>query len=857
MANKNIYIMNFEAADIFNHMHRNGYLNKKYSGMIPNSLELNKLKSIGLKTIHIKYSDKFISNDIINIKFNQKIKSGEDIIKILNKKIEKNKGNIHNHYKNIGRIKLDIIQNPQSWRELSNEKLREYFYTSGIFIKHIDCITNKVISVDRYVPFQRSPAKSRTGQCLFIKENLLKDINSWCRMGLEFKKDVDYPSLLSYESLVGSAAEDFIKIDPKCILIVDDLDSKFNMKCSVVRQSQNGLLDSFEENVEVSNSLFDGESLLQYNVFHKNKSMMLLRNHMFKSAAFATDIQGWLKDYHKKNIKGKYKEWKIKNIFNEEMYARDILLICTPSSLKALKFNNSVEMWNHWKLKVYEDNCIFSVVKYEKESKRGYDDNGEILQQMSYQMINSLPASYEDIEELCTYEKKYINELKNNDSTFIDYLNKEINEINSNEMLVNLYNINNSIINTKLFRDFRSKQISDYISYIKRGKIRLAGDYAIILGNPIEFLYHAVGVNVLDDKYQLHLKNNQVYTTLFDFDKKYTCFRNPHTSPSNVLLVENKYVEDIEKYFKLTKNIVCVNAINFPIQRILSGMDYDSDSMVIFNNKKLNLLAEKCFGKFNICINGVKKQKKSYEIDNKNWAEIDNKLSSSQFNIGIVVNSGQIAMSKYWDDIKRSPELLKKVDIATVLSEICIDMAKKFFEINLKKEIKNLNLQGDKPLFFEKVSQNNNISNKISKHNCPMDFLQEIMSFSSAEYRDNIDICNLLVQKDITKRDRKQSIKILGYINEMTNEINHIYTTHKGLDKEITEERNILIDDKIKYYCNTIKKYKIKPYTMYALILETLKNRPRITLNLFNVLFKTHKDTFLNAWKHTTETILT
>ena len=214
-------------------------------------------------------------------------------------------------------------------------------------------------------------------------------------------------------------------------------------------------------------------------------------------------------------------------------------------------------------------------------------------------------------------------------------------------------------------------------------------------------------------------------------------------------------------------------------------------------------------------------------------------------------------MSKYWDDIKRSPELLKKVDIATVLSEICIDMAKKFFEINLKKEIKNLNLQGDKPLFFEKVSQNNNISNKISKHNCPMDFLQEIMSFPSAEYRDNIDICNLLLQKDITKRDRKQSIKILEYINEMTNEINHIYATHKGLDEEITEERNILIDDKVKYYCNIIKKYKIKPYTMYALILETLKNRPRITLNLFNVLFKTHKDTFLNAWKHTTETILT
>jgi hypothetical protein len=81
-----------------------------------------------------------------------------------------------------------------------------------------------------------------------------------------------------------------------------------------------------------------------------------------------------------------------------KIFAKDIDLICTPSSLKALKFSNVIgtdkDMWEYWKRKVNEDENLFGVCKHDKKSKLGYDENGNVLQQTSYQMINCLPMNF-------------------------------------------------------------------------------------------------------------------------------------------------------------------------------------------------------------------------------------------------------------------------------------------------------------------------------------------------------------------------------------------------------------------------------------------------------------------------------
>ena len=61
----------------------------------------------------------------------------------------------------------------------------------------------------------------------------------------------------------------------------------------------------------------------------------------------------------------------------------------------------------------------------------------------------------------------------------------------------------------------------------------------------------------------------------------------------NLYCVENNLDGDIWNYFDLGKNIVCVNAIGENIQQRLNGCDYDSDSMLITDDKLLVETAER------------------------------------------------------------------------------------------------------------------------------------------------------------------------------------------------------------------------------------------------------------------------
>ncbi|ANW98738.1 hypothetical protein CSTERTH_06685 [Thermoclostridium stercorarium subsp. thermolacticum DSM 2910] len=860
--NQNVYILSLEASDIYSHMFRGLDLKLNYCGMIPYSLELLKLKEAGLN-IKITNTGKQISRDIINVKFNTKVKDAKTLIELTKKKIEE----INNSQEpeQIGYAqKLEQFlslaeQNKDNWEQISNTELRKMFYTNGFKLSFVDKKTGEVTEID-YVVYKRSSSKSRIGQCLFIRKDLYKTMIEWSRMYLPFVEDMqieDYPSLLAYESLVLSAIEYTIKINPDNILIVDDIISKFKQVCNVVKKDDNsGLLECFEEEAEIESNLFDGQALLDSSYYPKGKGMLLLRNHFFKAAAFNCDIQKFLRDHCPSDVS--YEEWKLTDMFGNQIFAKDVHMIISSSCLKALKFSEIIgtkkDMWNHWKQIVINDGCVFGVCKTEGESKRSFGN--QILQQMSYQMINSLPASEDDIRNLAEFELGYINKLKNDDFVFMDYIGKTANAVNCNDMMIDLYNRNYNIVNTILFRKFRKKEINDYINYVKSGKIRIPGDYCVMVGNPLEMLYHAIGqfdINNIKD-YQQPLKGNEIYTKLFKDNQELAGFRNPHTSPSNVLLARNKYCKDIDRYFNLTKNIVVVNAINFPLQQTLSGCDYDSDTVLLSDNPKLLELAKVCNSKYKICVNGLFAEKAKYKLSNYDMFVVDDKLSISQRLIGEVTNTAQHLMSLYWHKLsnnEKADDILRKINILTVLSGISIDLAKKLYDIDdIKKELANNRIKGDKPLFFKYVSQDKNIKNKVTKYNCPMDFLQEIIRPANAKQRFNIDINDLLVKQNLKNANRKQKNGIFKLTLEMGNILKDLYDVRRRADENNKEEIDRQIDDVISSYKQKIKsKYKkMKVNTMYGLIL-LIVNEGKYPLRQLNVLYQVYPEIFLSAFK--------
>lgn len=805
------------------------------------------------------YNNEIYKNKLINyiIILQKRVRSISKLI--ISKSFKVRKGN---------NKKYAIVSTKIKWQEIKADDIRTLLYEKGFTLSNIDSKTGEIISTE-YVVWKRSSSKSRTGQVLFIKKELKENMTTWARMNLPIKEDskIDYPSLLAYESLVGSALEGLVKIPISKMLIIDDVWSVFDKKCNVIKKNDTTKhLCSVVDTIKLKNCLFDGESLLssEHGYFPEDQSMLLLRNHKFKSAAFACDIQLFLRTNCPEGID--YDDWQIEDKFGNLVYANDIHFIFTPSSLKALKFSNLLgldeDMYNHWKDTVQSEGEIFGICKHEKESKRGTDSDGNILQQTSYQMINSMPFSAEDITQITTFEREYIEKLKNDDDTFIKYIESTANITNSNMMWVDLYKRNKNVVNTELFKDFRATRINKYLERVKSGKVRLIGDYAIMLGNPLEYLQHAIGKLYLDnidpDK---TLTGNQIYTKLFDFDKELVSFRNPHTSPSNVLVVRNKYVADIETYFgKLTKNIVCVNSIGFALPQILSGADFDSDSIVIFDtNNKLLEVAQRCYDKYYICENKVDCDTTEYKITNTDMAIIDNKLSKSKSLIGEVVNLAQLCMSIYWDMINKGKNaadldyLLENINILTILSGISIDLAKKMYKIDIEDEIEYIKstskLPKFKPLFWKTVSQKNAVS--VRKYNCPMDMLiYEMSKIKPAEDKSLIGFHTLLIDRSSSKDDRKQKQKVLDYVEKMVGELNGLYAQYMNVtDKAEKKEKNILEEDIVKDYSSYVKKLKINELTMYSILWDMSQKDIEFCTKLLNILYITQKEVFINAFK--------
>ncbi|MBY0094922.1 hypothetical protein H7S74_30315 [Priestia aryabhattai] len=929
-----VYIKSIEAADLFSHMNREQEITTEYLGMLPYSLESIRLEQEGMKVKKPK-EGKWTSDDVINVKFNKKVRGAVELLSNINENIDNMKNSILDvkdkikvekvkKQKEVLQEKLKKMNEKLSemesrrthiatnkdnaeWQEVKNDDLRFKLYEEGFTIYKYNKKTKKTKEI-HFEVYKRSASKSRTGQCIFINKKLKAKMQKWSRMGLKFEstKEHDLASLLAYESLVTSSLEGLVKINPKNMLIVDDVESVFSEKCAVVRENKTTkLLDSFEQTVKVENSLFDGESLLDVEFFPEGKSMLLLRQHMFKSAAFATNLQKFFTHQHKamtnpknenydSSIPVNYDEWELEDMFGNKVLASQTKFIFTPSSLKSLKFSYTVgtkaDMYAYWKELINEETeATFGICKGEKGSKFGYGEDGEVLHQTSYQHLNSMDLSKADVVKLAQGEVDYIINLKENNDAFINHINVKANNLNSNEMLSAIYNVNNDIVGTDIFKKFRREEINKQKTHVQKGKVRVNGDYLVLLGNPMEYLFHSIGKFDVNKVEELTLQDNQIYTKLFPVDKEYVGFRNPHTAPSNVFVGLNKEVEEIDTYFELTKNIICVNSVKHNILNKLSGADFDSDTLIFVDfDEHILKMAKQLNEDFLVCVNDIDCEPKPYFLDKKNesMAKVDNTLSVSQKVIGKTVNTAQLYMSKYWDrkrnngHQKELVELLKGVNILTVCSGIAIDMSKKLYKLNLEAEIKamenKLQLKLDtkdskrkKPLFW-KVNGSKDTSkkkdkkkedvkktddkkeekfSKFVKYDTPMDYLYLVLEkLPQATKVDGVSFATLLTKIKASNADRHQKAAILDEVNNMSDFIKSVNSEDSGLNEREKDERQMGAINNSKY---SIQKKKVTLETMVSTIDYALdpKNGYANPLRLLKVLYETHPETFLEAFK--------
>ncbi len=677
---------------------------------------------------------------------------------------------------------------------MTKAELRHYLYENGFYIDGI-----------KYVRFKRSAGSARVGKCLFIDEKLYNRMHNWDLAGLSiYKNDViDIAAFESYISLPSSSIIDTMEIEAHNILMIDDYESVFKESAVATYLDENGAVHTEHKKVEVRNSIWDGQSLMDTSLFGKygRYGFLLLRNRFFKSAAFHCNIQQFFADNGIMDVSQL-------NGVTRATRIEDIKLITTPSSIKYLKFGT----FDQW---LDNLDTTFGIVKHEKPTH--YMDGR--LVQTHYQLINTLQLTVNEVQNLLTPSLEYLRLLKTEPSVFRFHIKYPECEdftcealLSKNDIVYKLMGINDDFAKTKLYADFRNACIKSFVKDMRKGKILVNGTYCTLCGNPIEMLRSAIGQ--FDGVSQIGV--GKVYNSRFSIGQTLLGSRSPHVTVGNVLLTTNTNNEEIRRYFHTTDEIIYVNSIEENLLERLSGADYDSDSLLITDNQILIDAANRNYDNFAVPTRLITAIKSNKSYTANELAELDIRTSVNK--IGEIINLSQELNSRLWDMVNRGADVHDEevqalyCDIAflDVLSNMEIDRAKKILPVDNAKELAKLKKKYTvededgrkiKPNFFKPVAQSkgyyNPKRNNYTKHKTSMDYVQTVLnkrSYLPYEKQQNyLPFASLF--GDVKKPSNKQYgqiQRVIALVRNSKMKIKAIWNVNDGLsnsDKYILAER--------------------------------------------------------------------
>lgn len=844
---------------------------------------------------------------------------------------------------------IDFVNSKKDiFKKKSKDEIREDFYQNNVTITYnnLNKVTKEIEQETiTYKMLYRNSSKAKTGQVMFINLQLYDEAYDWLTMGLGKKLPYDHAMIVemsAYAPLTTSTIVNTLHIPVEDVLIVKDVDSYFTTIADVVKSDEYEIIEKrlneskTEENrlkalnnnsytkdgklkyrkvydkipivkkkcivqreeTDVKNTLWDGMALIDVDVCHNwINGMALLRNHFFKACAFKSNIQLFFKNYCEENGLN-YNTFSVPDMFGVMHKVKDIKIITTDNAIKWKKFmslmgDTKLDAYKYWCNKVNADGSLFGVVKTDHVSKLGS------VQQLSYQMINTLPCTKEDVRDIAQQSIDYVELLKQNDDEFEKFLRKNANEINHYEMLADLYDHNHDFAQCKYFKHEKSKIINAHVRRLRKGKITVNGDNLTVCGNPYALLLYSVGEDYRKDKTFQHEQGAiQCYTTRFDNNEYLCAFRNPHNSPNNICYLHNTYSPEMKKYFKFTDNILVVNCIETDIQARANGMDFDSDFMLVTNQPTMVKYAKESYKHFPTVVNALAESGITYQNTMLDYARMDNKFAKCQRYIGESSNLAQLAMTYYWtqraNGINTTPQMLElynNVVILACLAQVVIDSCKREYEVDAPTEIerikkldcmtikKDIFVNGrtksvpcDFPKFMKytkdvPVTKNGNdipyeqIKNSRNKLDlrinedliCPMNWLQDYMDkIQGSPKKTTIDTKEFFIKMHGKANDRQMS-KIRTLIEEYDTAIRF---------KKLTEDFNNIetyndIVSITKFYIDEISKIKIgNLITINRLIETTLDisenvggkqyaDATKYTRKTLNMLYKSNREKFL------------
>ena len=829
-----------------------------------------------------------------------------------------------------------VEENKWKYCKKSKDEIREDFYVNGVPVeyKHVDRKTGEVTSeVIRYKMLYRNASKAKVGLCNFINEKLYDEAYDWLTMGLGSKLPHEKAKIVeisAYAPLTTSTVEDRMHIPIEDVLILPDQSSFFHTVAEIItaedydstervvdeektarsreRAIKSGKLDIYgnpvyrttykqvlckkkrcvvtRQETDVKNEMWDGMALIESDIMPVwCNGMVLLRNHFFKACAFRTYIQKFLRDYAVEHGID-YDTWELEDMFGVKHLARDVKLITTNNAIKWLKFidlmgGTKSAAYEYWCDRVRADGCIWGCVKTDHPSKLSH--LGQV-QQMSYQMINTLPCTEEDVYELAKPSIEYVEKLKRDNDEFERFLRKNATAVNTYEMLADLYKWNHGFANSQLWRKEKRRIISEYVFRLRKGKIFIPGDNLTVCGNPYALLLHTVGEDWREDP-TLRPESGviQCYAPMFE-DGEYLCgIRNPHNSGNNLGYFKNVKHPLMDKYFKFSKNIMAVNCIESDVQARMNGEDFDSDFNFVTNQPQMVAAAKRCYEEFPTVVNEIPESGITYTNDLHQYARMDSKMQQAQKAIGGSSDSAQLAQSYYWDKVAKGiddaekRELYENIIILAVIAQVSIDGCKKEYAVDPTVEIARIRSmscmkrKADYPLFMKYTREitttkngkersrkdvkadKDRLEKRIDKDIvCPMNWLQSALDKIQGNVRGNsgvIDTRDFFVHM-IGKANQYQLSTVRKIVEEYDRYVQyHQFETEEQIEDLIIKTEIMLVK---------MKEIKINNILVINRLIATAlgiegkthtnhraRNASKHAKQMLNILYRYDKEKFL------------
>lgn len=478
-----------------------------------------------------------------------------------------------------------------------------------------------------------------------------------------------------------------------------------------------------------------------------------------------------------------------------------IVMVTTPNSLKYLKFAGGLAEKNIQKWAAHTDST-FGVVKYDKSTRFFH---GKMVQS-SYQLINTLSLSQEEVKHLLQPSIDYISLLRRD----VDFMRYHFTDAFAREkdgeeehcdglaeradVIFTLMHKYPYFDETELYANFRDDVVRSLKERLKRGHILLNGTNATLFGNGTELLKYLAGEEMTSQ-----LKPGKIRCERFGNGAKLLCARSPHITMGNLYCVENALSGGIWDYFDLGENIVCVNAIGENIQQRLNGCDYDSDTVLITDDKLLVNAAARYKDFFKVPVCNIKAEEKTEQTLSK----LDHDTSVNK--IGEIVNLSQKLNSILWDKLYKGAE---EGEILSVYQDICklavlsgleIDKAKRSFEnISVSKELTMLRkkYQRPSPNFFAEIDESR--SKQHAFYHTAMDDLYALVNKvhfrkGREQYGDYCPISSSLAYNMASGNatEYRHKDKIVQIIDESKAAINRLYLSIRTADEQ---EREVLYE---------------------------------------------------------------